>query len=285
MTVGPWILFFFSFLGLWASVSIYVPSEDYPEELKLLLASVNLEAQQPEEKGELEKNLRTIESIHALLEKEELIFLTKSSIYKTLLSRRPSVPISERSFPGQKERDMVSNRFVDKPHLSWPLLGVIRDLEKSEAQSPHFDHYTGKIARQNLPPDFRPYERKVHLLLDWFYFFSQHTPMEVERELSALAHTTLGLLANQLHFFAFQVKGNVAEKPPVKGSGPLSSFHIRPRPLDPEPTEIPVPVEEIVEAVATKLDPANLPKPTNDWILPDTEFSSLPTPTNDWVLP
>ncbi len=269
-----------------ANVKQYAPSSFYPSELQAILSYIDLNLLSAERRKRLEKGLKTIDVTQTLLKKKELLFLIKSCIYKTILANTPTKKIKK--IPKKEERAKLLKRFKkeDKKTLFdlWPLESIIVDIENLEKKTAYLNYYNNKKGR--FPENFQSYQRKIELLLGWFYFFKNENREAIAALLGKLSEEIIDSLGKQLHFYVHKTKVNFKNDSLTNPHHQLTSFQILNKEAK-KTTEntISLPsIEDIIDPIINN-EKNILPKPQNDWTFSEyNEAENIRNPTNDWVV-
>ena len=262
-------------------VERYRASGHYPIEIRTLLASIDLNTLKPEERRQFDRQLKTIEVAHSFLQKSELFFLVKSSVYKAVLLNAPQN--KARKFPDGHETMRFLSRFNPKTEgglTFWIPRAIARDIDLLRRQDSLLRRYEGDTNFSNQSVGFRAFEKRANLALGWFYFLKDKSVQSVRNYMADLAKNAVSLLEKNLRFYVSKTKTHITPQTFAAVGTPPSSFTLARIPHLP-PTEnegTTKSVETIVDTAIKGEPPVALPAPTDDWI----PRGGLPKPVDDW---
>ncbi len=150
------------------AIDIYVSDKKkLPIELDLILTFYQTQTLSSEDKIFLDSSILEIDSLAQNLTEEEILFVTKTEIYKTLLLPKDSTPLPKNQYDQNiiKLLQKASQTNKHDPFISWFLNGIILDLEKIFSSSAFKDLMLLKGTRTELPIEVIKIERRLDLLL------------------------------------------------------------------------------------------------------------------------
>ncbi len=280
------------------------PSENLPMELRYLIKSISQYQLTDLEKTAYIESLILLDAHTKALSKEEIFFLGKSEILKSLFkgrikkkahkrSHNPKILIEIKAWSEAGEISIFTKWFLEALHA---------DL-KNQFDSPFFRQFMlFKIANKRIRElELRKLEKRFSLLLPWYQEYKEKGPEIFQQELKPILINTLshismyyGLLAkysklnNQLQLNNFKKLASLRIEPLNKiQKEELSLLPLFPN-LDPnylppevlpEPVDTWIPMDDMKNFKA-KLSGELFPKVNPNYKAPE----KLPEPVNDWLL-
>jgi hypothetical protein len=281
-----------------------IPNEKLPQELRHIITSISQYKLTDNEKSQYMKSLILIDSYSNRLTKEELLFLGKSEILKSLFKGRTHLKPQKRSHNPKILLEIES--WTKNTNLSeftkWFLTALHSDLN-AQFESPFFRQFMlMRIGNKRLTElELKKLEKRFNLLLPWYEEYKNKGPELFQQDLKTLLITTLshvsqyyGLLSKyaylskKMQLLAFEKLTNIKIEVISKKASDKSVFTTLFPEVDPNyqaPEVLPKPVDswmplDDMKDFKAKIPDELFPKADPNYKAPE----KLPEPVNDWLL-
>lgn len=276
------LIFLFFVQSLQAKVNYFTPKEDMPYELKVIFQSYNSLASENDPASEqMYRFLEILLKNLTFLEREEILFLTKTEILKTILKMKPesaATTMLSDDFLRDLNSRLTSEEFNQMlPYSKWLLTSLLIDYDNLY-----------KIKNRNQVMSKRlemilPYLNYIRLnSLKDFDQLNKDTLVVISKK---LVHFTSALLTYSSRLGSVPSKINLADISEIK----------------PQVSQASKSIESIIDPILEKHKKLGLPLPTDDWKPSDKDYGlsskpektesakaapvipeNLPKPVDDW---
>ncbi len=275
-------LFLIFNIAMGEETKIIKPTSDLPAEISLIYQSYQLPNSNQNIFQRLLKYSFEIENLSLLISKEDLYFIIKSEIYKTILRNGNSV----KSIITPDDLNLIYENIkkCDDPFLKWIQLSLASDA-RSVFNGKNYREYVLQNANGRLDTVIaKKTYKKLQILSRLFSQFNVDSSLSIKKEMQVLIEKILNNITQSLYVMSSETRfdkiPNLLDDP-----NKLKSFKlILPSTIsvsknnkqseksvedildgDPAPLKIPVPVEDDwSDDKNSPLDLKKLPKPSND---------------------
>jgi hypothetical protein len=279
----------------------YTPRPGTPLELGYALESIQKKPLSEEEKKKFENSLLRLEQALMKLNREEVLFLIKSEIYKTILRERPDIQIPPQayspSYLGEIRAQLPKVNGL-LPFTNWLVTALVRDLDLLY-QDPGLREYS----KERLSPSPSPGPaaaragKKLSMILPYLETLRLKGAQGLEHELTPVLLNLFDRLANNSELLA-----SLAKRPPNSLATTERYFEAIDTAPTPKTVSKDLEVDEILRKTIDKHKSIGLPLPTGEWRPKDDKNSNtaqvqviatpdpgyrapekLPEPVDDWI--
>ncbi len=257
---------------------IILPSNELPMELSFIIESIQKYNLDKKEIKFIENTITQIDKNFSLMEKGEIFFLSKSEIYKSILSNTPEYSIKKESLEEtiNKLKTAIKNKNSNKKFTLWIMQSILKDLKNI------IDNKKSKTSKN-----------KTNFILKWCQAIILEDTKQLERRIKNIIKISLKKINDYSNIFT------TLSKDKSKTKKELIYFQIKEKKED---MTNKIKTEKILEPVIKNYSSNKIPLPVNDWDLNEADFSKsispvniikpnnyykssiLPIPTNDWKL-
>lgn len=202
------LCFFLNSISL-GKVFIYSPvTKKFPIEFELLFKFLQSEELNPDERYQFERSIVEIDRLARSMNEEELLFVTKTEIYKTLLKPTDSTALKREMFNPQfmSTVRMALNNAKNDAFIKWFLTALEKDLTTLFNSTEYKDLMLLKNSRQTPPVDLLRVERRLELALKLAMNVNSESNSQLRAELKTKSLSVLRNLENSFKLIALQSK-------------------------------------------------------------------------------
>lgn len=202
------LCFFLNSISL-GKVFIYSPvTKKFPIEFELLFKFLQSEELNPDERYQFERSIVEIDRLARSMNEEELLFVTKTEIYKTLLKPTDSTALKREMFNPQfmSTVRMALNNAKNDAFIKWFLTALEKDLTTLFNSTEYKDLMLLKNSRQSPPVDLLRVERRLELALKLAMNVNSESNSQLRAELKTKSLSVLRNLENSFKLIALQSK-------------------------------------------------------------------------------
>jgi hypothetical protein len=292
-------------LPLFAENKYVTAEKPIPAELKLLFQSIPVNSLSEEDKLLFEKSLLVMDQNFPLLSKEEVFFLCKTEIYKTILKKHKEKDIDLKLVDGKfirqidQKMDSIKGNPIT-PFSTWLILAILSDYKQLISAPQNLSFVAlARNGSKSKDRSFLIWEKKMKMIFPWIELFlasdfdefetiSQSLRLEILKILSQyssliIKHTKFKnelvvkkSTINSLQFFKWKT---IQEKTPTNFFAEEDQASSVPTPIPGwTPKDSPVTPESDQQGKSAVLPP-NYPTPSTNYSPPE----KLPEPVNDWI--
>lgn len=194
---------------LCAKVFTYSPiTKKFPIEFELLFNFLQSEELNPDEKYQFERSIVELDRLARNMNEEELLFITKTEIYKTLLKPNDTTALKREMFNPQfmSTVRMALNNAKNDAFTKWFLTALEKDLTSLFNSTEYKDLMLLKNSRQTPPVELLKIERRLELALKLAMNVNSESNSQLKAELKTKALNLLRNLENAFKLIALQSK-------------------------------------------------------------------------------
>lgn len=266
--------------------TIFKPIQNkFPIELELILGFIQSASLSEIQKNQFGTSIVAIDRYARNLTDEELLFVTKTEVYKTFLRPTDTELFKKEYFNPQYLaiiRNTKKNANVE-PFVKWFLSAIENDLSTLFSSSEYKDLMLLKSSGKQIPIELLKIERRLELVLRLAIKINPDNLAELNQELMAKSLSYLKNLEN-----SFQLLCLYSKNQPLTNDVSLKNLKffttttmVATRSAQPtDPTE--KSIEDIFSPKARGIPAPQIPTPVGDdeW-LNDSELNKLFAPTNE----
>lgn len=207
--LGTIILCFFLHSLALGKVFTYSPiAKKFPIEFELLFNFLQSEELNPDERYQFERSIVEIDRLARNMNEEELLFVTKTEIYKTLLKPTDSTALKREMFNPQfmSTVRMALNNAKNDAFTKWFLTALEKDLTTLFNSTEYKDLMLLKNSRQTPPVELLRVERRLELALKLAMNVNSESNSQLRAELKTKSLNVLRNLENSFKLIALQSK-------------------------------------------------------------------------------
>lgn len=207
--LGTIILCFFLHSIALGKVLTYSPiAKKFPIEFELLFNFLQSEELNPDERYQFERSIVEIDRLARNMNEEELLFVTKTEIYKTLLKPTDSTALKREMFNPQfmSTVRMALNNAKNDAFTKWFLTALEKDLTTLFNSTEYKDLMLLKNSRQTPPVELLRVERRLELALKLAMNVNSESNSQLRAELKTKSLNVLRNLENSFKLIALQSK-------------------------------------------------------------------------------
>ncbi|MBT3585715.1 MAG: hypothetical protein HN509_12495 [Halobacteriovoraceae bacterium] len=244
-------------------------------------------------------DLKDLDFYFSKMTKEEILFISKTEIYKLLLKSKPKLKIRASSYDRKiLDKIQAHANHVKKPLSKWLLLSIKTDLKEL------FDNAAFKRLQKEILGVFKvrkkstkKLKKKIDFLLPWYELIDTFGVEELDDQLLDLCYQAIENINLQSKLILTYSRFSDIEAA-RKNHSSLAFFlekEQKPDYIKDSPT-----LDQIIQPLVKLPNPFVLPKPTNDWApkaddtiqaralvipTPNPNYKApkeIPQPVNDW---
>lgn len=272
-----------------------ITDQSLPIELQIVIGQIQLSSSDPSHKDKIVQYLHVIDQAFSLMEEEDILFFSKSQVYKQILTNPPS------GYQSNLSNDLAiiedfDNYLTDSPNdgnlKRWLKSALRRDIERLRRS--HLFQSTIRHKQQGsaLSVEQNRFYQKIEIILPWLRFFYFNIEDQITQELDLLSKTFLKNLS--LNLYQFLLFGGPDHFTPEVEKEDYQLFKIVKKEKETEQKEHDR-ILQIVERIIQ--DAEELPQPVNDWMPKESDNEGgqimspspnyqpptrLPKPVEDW---
>lgn len=281
------LCFFLSSLAL-GKVLTYSPiAKKFPIEFELLFNFLQSEDLTPDERYQFERSIVEIDRLARNMNEEELLFVTKTEIYKTLLKPSDATALKREMFNPQfmSTVRMALNNAKNDAFTKWFLTALEKDLTTLFNSTEYKDLMLLKTSRQTPPVELLKVERRLELALKLAMNVNSDSNAQLKAELKTKSLNVLRNLENSFKLIALQSKFD-----PLASDVSLTNLKffkaeelVKNATKQQEPVKKEKSIDDILNPVLNADSPNKidaLPKPVgeDEWLL-DAELNRMTAPS------
>jgi len=276
------LTFFLLINSLQAKVSYFTPKEDMPYELKIIYQSYNaLALDKDSTSDQMYRFLEILLKNLSHMDREEILFLSKSEILKTILKLKPESATST-VLSGEFLRDLKSQLTSEEynqmlPYSKWLLTSLLIDYE---------DLYKGKNRNQVTL-------KRLEMILPYLNYIRLNSLKDFDQ----MNHEVLLVISKKLVHFTSALLFYSSRLGAVATKTMLADISNQ----KPQEAHSDKSIESIIDPILEKHKKLGLPLPVDDWKPSETDYGlstkpqstesaksapitpeNLPKPVDDW---
>lgn len=158
-------LFFFFVFSTFAQSRYQVVPKKFPLEMELILSFIQDQNLTEPQKEQFTKSLLEIDRYARILTEEELLFVTKTEVYKTFLKPNSLEPLKREFYNPQflTQVRLAKNLTQNEPLLRWFLSALEKDMNALFGSSEYKDLMLLKSSGKEIPVELLKIERRLDL--------------------------------------------------------------------------------------------------------------------------
>lgn len=273
MNKALFFIFIFCCNFTFAATKVLMPTEKLPRELIYLTESLQeLQIKDIEKTRDNDETFKKLSKEFQNLTKEELYFISKSEVYKTVLKFRPTSSVKEEYYKEEileKISEKLSTTKINS-FTHWLIKGIVKDIKDifSSRAFPTFviERKKGVVSSSSS----RKVLRKLNFLLPWIQSFMTEDTGLFELSLLPMMNEILKKISEKIGYLALYSTNDSKNDEEIK--------YFEEQTIQLDKSGKPVTVEDILDPLLGKYKNKNLPIPVDDWIQDEDDFAKTLTP-------
>lgn len=262
-------------LPLFSATKVLMPTENLPKELIYLTESLQeLNLKNIEKTKDNDQSFTDLEKKLQYLTKQEVYFLVKSEMYKSVLSFKPPAKIKDMYY--QKEILALVEERLKTVSLNsfsqWLITSILKDLNIL-FESKHYPSFTLERGKGVVTSSSsKKMQKKFNFLLPWIQSFLDEEAQLFQYSLIPVMEKSLSSINKKIgYLISFSEKSTSEEtKDGVK--------YFKEQVIQLDKAGKAISVEDILNPLIGKLKNKNLPVPVDDWLESEDDFATGLTP-------